>query len=141
MVQGLDQLSARFGRLAPAIRAELARTLEAQAEKIVKDMRNLAPFESGALRRSIGWTWGNAPAGSVSVGQVKGASYDQIAITIYAGTRDKSLGADDAFYARFQEFGTRKMAANPFFFPAYRANRTAVRAAISRGVKKAARSV
>jgi HK97 gp10 family phage protein len=141
MVDGLDRLHARFGRLAPAIKAELVRTLEAQAEKIVKDMRNLVPVETGALRRSINWTWGDAPAGSVSVGQVKGAAYDRIAITIYAGTRDKSLGAGDAFYARFQEFGTRKMAANPFFFPAYRANRTAVRSAITRAVRKAAKTV
>jgi HK97 gp10 family phage protein len=141
MVQGLDRLHARLGRLAPAIHAELVRVLEAHATKIVRDMRALVPVETGALRRSINWTWGDAPAGSVSVGTVRGKAYDRIAITIYAGTRNKSLGSADAFYARFQEFGTRKMAANPFFFPAYRANRTAARSAITRAVRKAARTV
>jgi HK97 gp10 family phage protein len=62
-----------------------------------------------------------------------------MAITIYAGTRDKSLGSADAFYARFQEFGTVKMTANPFFYPAWRANRKRVKGAITRAVKRAVR--
>lgn len=121
------------------IRDEVARELEAQAVKVVRDMKRLVPVDSGALRDSIGWTWGDAPKGAVSVGQVRGRQYARMAITIYAGTRDKSLGTADAFYARFQEFGTVKMPANPFFYPAWRANKTRVKAALTRAVKRAVR--
>jgi HK97 gp10 family phage protein len=41
------------------------------------------------------------------------------------------------FYARFLEFGTRNMQAQPFFFTTYRANRRAFRARTGRLLKKA----
>lgn len=141
MVTGLDRLHARFARVPPTLQVEIAKALEFQAEKIVKDMRRLVPVKSGALRRSIGWTWGDAPAGSVSVGTLRGREYDRIGITIYAGTRNKALGSEDAFYARFQEFGTVKMGANPFFYPAYRAARKDIRPAINRAIKMSLKAV
>ncbi len=116
--------------------------LEENAVEIVALMRKLVPVESGALRDSIGWTWGDAPAGSITIGTVKGGkadgrAYGSLVITIYAGTRNKSLGERDAFYAGFQEFGTKNMPANPFFYPAYRAKRGSARARVTRAVKKA----
>ena len=47
------------------------------------------------------------------------------------------IKAGVGFYARFQEFGTRNMQANPFFFTTYRANRRAFRARTGRLLKKA----
>ena len=139
MVEGTERLRARFKAVPQKIIDEVARVLEVEAAKIVADMKRLVPVDTGALRDSIGWTWGDAPKGSISVGKVRGKSFDQVAITIYAGTRDKSLGNADAFYARFQEFGTVKMPANPFFYPAWRANKTRTRSAIKRAVSKAVR--
>jgi HK97 gp10 family phage protein len=139
MVQGIEGLRQRFDQVPQKVRAALARQLELEAAKVVADMKRLVPVDTGALRDSIGWTWGNAPAGTLSIGKVRGREYGKISITIYAGTRDKSLGDADAFYARFQEFGTVKMAASPFFYPAWRANKSRVKSALSRAVKKAAR--
>ncbi len=139
MVEGTERLHARFKAVPQKILDEVARVLETQAEKIVGDMRRLAPKRTLALVNSIGWTWGDAPKGSISIGKVRGKSFDQVVITIYAGTRDKSLGSADAFYARFQEFGTVKMPANPFFFPAWRANKRTAQAAMKRAVSKGVR--
>lgn len=138
-MKGEAALKAAMMAIPQKIRDEVAKELEAQASKIVADMKLLAPVDSGALRDSIGWTWGDAPKGSVSVGQVRGHRYARMAITIYAGTRDKSLGQADAFYARFQEFGTVKMPANPFFYPTWRASKTRVKGALTRAVKRAVR--
>jgi HK97 gp10 family phage protein len=136
-MQGEAALRARFEAIPRKIRDELAREMEAQAAKVVADMKRLVPVDTGALRDSIGWTWGNAPAGSVSIGTVKGRQFGKIAITIFAGTRDKSLGERDAFYAHFVEFGAVKRPAQPFFFPAWRANKTRVNAALKRAVNRA----
>jgi HK97 gp10 family phage protein len=137
-VEGLAQLKARWGRMPEIARDMVRREMEVIADGIVADMKRLAPKGlSLALVNSIGWTWGNAPRGSVSVGTVRGRQFSRMAITIYAGTRDKSLGSADAFYARFQEFGTVKMAANPFFYPSWRANKTRVKASLTRAVKRA----
>jgi HK97 gp10 family phage protein len=141
MVQGLENLNKTFREIPQKVLDEVAKQLEKEATKLVGEMKRLAPIESGALRDSIGWTWGDAPKGSITVGKVRGTEYGRTAITIYAGTRDKSLGSADAFYAVFQEFGTVKMAANPFFFPVWRSNKTRVRAnikaAVGRAIKKA----
>lgn len=120
-----------------AVRLEVVRQLEREAEKIVRLMRAFAPIDDGVLRDSIGWTWGDVPKGAITVGRIAGNEHDRIAITIYAG-------GGDAFYAWFQEFGTVNMQANPFFFPVWRAEkrraRNNIRAAVRRGLKKASKA-
>jgi len=73
-----------------------------------------------------------APAGSLTIGTVGGREFGTMRITIFAG-------GGDAFYARFQEFGTVDMTANPFFFPVWRAHRRRARTRISRAISKAIR--
>lgn len=131
MVKGLDRLHARFEAIPKAIRDEVAREMEKQAEALVRDMRTLAPKgRTHHLVESIGWTWGDAPKGSMTIGKVYGKDYGKVAIKIYAGG-----GA--AFYARFQEFGTDHMPAHPFFYPAFRANKRKIKSALSRAVTRA----
>lgn len=140
MVKGVEQLRARFRRIPERLQAEIERVMEAQAEKIVRDMKRIVPVDKGALRDSIGWTWGDVPTGAMTIGKVSPSKGEKImAIKIYAGTRDKKLGDKDAFYAAFQEFGTQNMAANPFFWPTWRRSRSRVKSAISRAVGKAIR--
>ncbi|MAQ82250.1 MAG: hypothetical protein CMH12_03345 [Maritimibacter sp.] len=131
MVEGVAGFKRRMRDIPEIVRVELTKQLEKEAEKVVKLMRAFAPV--GATRElieSIGWTWGDAPKGSITVGKVRGGiAQDEIAITIYAG-------GGRAFYARFQEFGTVNMAANPFFYPAWRAERSRVRSNIKRAVKR-----
>lgn len=131
------KLYATRQRVYAAVRVEM----EAVATKLVAEMKLLVPVDSGALRDSIGWTWGEAPKGSMAISQLKGRGRDGLYISIYAGTRDKKLGDQDAFYARWQEFGTKDMPANPFFYVVWRANRRRVRAGISRTVRKAVKAV
>lgn len=132
MVHGLDRLKARFDAIPARVREAARLELEKSAQEIVDTMKRFAPAESGALRESIGWTWGDAPSGSMTIGTVRGSEYGTMRITIYAGGKD-------AFYARFQEFGTKNMAANPFFFPAWRAKKKKVRSRLSRAISKAIR--
>jgi HK97 gp10 family phage protein len=96
---------------------------------------------AGALRDSIGWTWGKAPKGATVVATAKANLGGDLTITIYAGSRDKGLGADDAFYARWVEFGTQKMPAQPYFYVSYRANKKKVKSRVRRAITKAAKQV
>lgn len=134
-MEGADALQRKMQSIPKKLLDAVTVTLEKQAQEIVDMMKRLAPKgESLALVNSIGWTWGEAPAGTMTIGTVKTkrgpVDYGSLRITIYAGGKA-------AFYARFQEFGTRKMPANPFFFPSYRAKAKSAKAALTRSMRKA----
>lgn len=158
MVQGLAELERRFRQIPDEVRAEVAQRMERLADRIVAEMRARAPKRTGALARSINWTWGSAPKGAMTLGSVGGggrrpdARYGAMRITIYAGGTPETLrkqrrssgtrasdkkrsGTFDANNALYQEFGTSRMAANPFFFPVWRARRRDVSGAVRAGVK------
>ncbi|MBR9764810.1 MAG: hypothetical protein GYB53_15095 [Rhodobacteraceae bacterium] len=157
MVKGRERFRRKMLHDIPdAIRAEVIKQLEKEAAKVVEAMRRLVPVRTGALFRSIGWTWGAAPAGAVVLGRVAQHEFSRIAITIYAGgteatarqqsrasgtrARDqKRPGTFDTDNARFQEFGTINMPANPFFFPAWRSERNRVNANLRRAIKRGVR--
>lgn len=133
MVQGAARFTKRLTKDIPAlVQAATRDAMEKGAEDVVAMMKRLAPVESGALRDSISWTWGKAPAGSIIIGTVGGREYKTMRITIYAG----GLADEDVYYARFLEFGTQKMPAHPFFFPAWRTKRKSVRSRITRAIRK-----
>lgn len=149
-ILGLAKLQKKLERL-PAIAKEQIRLKMAEAaDEIVTMMKSLAPVlkepdprrRAGALRDSIGWTWGQAPKGSMVIASMKGAGVGgDLTITIFAGSRDKGKGADDAFYARWVEFGTKNMPAQPYFYVSWRANRRRAGRKVRAAVRKAARSV
>lgn len=140
MVEGVEALRRRLVQQVPqSIAQRVTDAMERAAEQIVSDMKRVAPVLSepdpkrrpGALRDSIGWTWGAAPKGSFTIASASGGGeYQTLRITIYAGNAE-------AFYARFVEFGTRKMRARPFFFGVYRTNKKRIRANIQRALNKA----
>lgn len=134
-VEGLTAFQRKMALIPQAIINEVQKELEKQATELVAMMKRLAPKESGALANSIGWTWGNAPKGSVTLGSVAASEGSSLRITVYAGAAGKKADGG-TFYARFQEFGTKNMPANPFFFPAYRSKRRKIRGALSRAVKR-----
>lgn len=137
MVQGLKSLERKLTRRIPDRVKKLTReAMEKSANEIVAMMKRLVP--KGETRRgeeSIGWTWGEPPKGSMAI-MSSDPGPDGMRITIYAGG-----GA--AFYLRFHEFGTQKMAPQPFFFPSWRLNRkraaSRIKRAIKKGVKEGAR--
>ena len=138
MVQGLASLNRKMTVTIPAkVREAVAKALEQGATEIVNFAKALVPVDSGALRDSIGWTWGDAPKGSITIGKVARRKDGDMVITIYAGTRSKDLGNMDAFYARFVEFGTQNMTARPFFYPAYRTVKRRVKGRVTRNMRKA----
>lgn len=132
MVKGLDRLNRRWRAVPKNARINVRAAMEDLASDIVEEMWSRAPFRDGVLSGSIGWTWGDAPAGSMTIGKVGGKEYGAMRITIYAG-------GGEAFYARFHEFGTQDMPANPFFFPVWRARKRRVKGRISRAMSKSIR--
>ncbi|MEO7172026.1 HK97-gp10 family putative phage morphogenesis protein [Flavobacterium sp.] len=146
-IQGLQSLRRKLRRLPDLARQEIAKAMEKIAAEVVALAKSLVPVDDGDLLRSIGWTWGDAPKGSVSLGEVSGGrGAGNLRITIYAGD-------DKAFYARWVEFGTSShenggrfagsehpgTAAQPFFYPAWRALRKRARSSITRAITKSAK--
>ncbi len=141
-IKGLDRLNRKLAKLPAVAKQMIRQAMEAKANEIVAMMKNLVPVDDGTLRDSIGWTWGKAPKGSLTLASVQATGDSDMTLTIYAGNKE-------AFYARWVEFGTARhengglfagsihpgTTAQPFFFVSWRANkRRAVRA-----VRKASR--
>lgn len=138
MVLGLKSLNRKLTKTIPdRVRMRTRAALEKGADEIVAMAKALVPVDSGALRDSIGWTWGDAPEGSITLGNVRASKDGDEVITIYAGTRNKNLGDKDAFYVRFVEFGTQKMPPHPFFYPSYRTLKRRVKGRVTREMRKA----
>lgn len=151
---GLSSFQKRMRAIPQAVRDAVRPAMERSAEEICTIARGLCPVDDGVLKASIGWTWGAAPQGSISLGAVSDGS--ALSITVYAGN-------DAAFYARWVEFGTAAhalgkgsdlhgtggrrrrqhgtmhpgAAAQPFFFPAYRLGKKRAMNRIKRAIGKA----
>lgn len=142
-ILGLSKLQKKLNRIPQIAKDQIKTALEQSAEEITGMARRLVPVlkepdgrrKAGVLRDSIGWTWGKAPKGSITLGKVaKDSSADDLTITIYAGNTE-------AFYARWVEFGTQKMRAQPYFYPSYRANRKRAKSRVRRSITKAAKQI
>lgn len=160
MAQLNPRILAKLKRI-PDVAVNAARqAMEEGAQEIVDEMRRLVPIRSGDLRDSIGWTWGEVPPGTFMIDEIRsgknqGDQYATMRIRIYAGS-------EDAFYARFIEFGTQPHAlalnasvkrglrqdqggrhpggpAHPFFFPAWKAKKAEFRKRIRERVRTAIR--
>lgn len=133
-VRGLDRLKRKLRRLPDAAREEIAKAMEKSANEIVALAKSLAPVDSGDLQMSINWNWGDAPRGSKVLGTVReeGRGKGNMVITIFAG-------GSDAYHARWVEFGNKNMAAQPFFYPAYRALRRRAKSRVTRAITKSAK--
>lgn len=129
-VEGYDRLVQRWSRIPQLVQENVRLAMEKLADEIVKEMKAAAPKKKGTLAASIGWTWGDAPAGSMVLGTFNGTAYGAMQLTIYAG-------GGDAHHARFQEFGTVHMPANPFFYPVWRKKKRGFRRRMANAVKAA----
>lgn len=142
MVQGLNKFNRRWKAIPRRMRDEVVATMEKTAWEIVDDMYDFAPQDRGDLAGSIGWTWGEAPKGSMVIGSVGSNEYAGLRITFYAGdetTLVPGKGGHLHQLAKLQEFGTAQMPANPFFYPTWRLwrrrIRSRMRAAMRRGTR------
>ena len=154
MVEGVAEFRRRMRSVAQKVREPLRAELEKIAADIVRQMRSVVARQSGALAASIDYTFDKPPKGSIRIATVGGGK-DSLIVTIYAGGK---TAAGDAFYARFVEFGTKPhtipvpgsdgpgvrhpgAAAQPFFFPVFRANKKNVRARIRIVLRRAIKGV
>lgn len=136
---GLAKLEKKIRRLPEAATAMIKVEMEAAADEIVALAKSLA--QSKRVQDSVGWTWGAPPQGAITLGKVAASSLGKgLTLTIYAGN-------SEAFWARWEEFGTAPRGNHPgtkaraFFFPAYRAGRKSAKRRVRAGVRRAARQV
>lgn len=139
---GLSKLQAKLRRLPESVRKNMRNEMAIQAEHITDMMRRIVPVSvdgshgnpPGTLRDSIDWTFGRAPKGSSVIAQVKSKIADDLVITIFAGS-------SEAFYARWQEFGTVNAPAQPYFYVSWRASRRGAKRALRKALTISAREV
>jgi HK97 gp10 family phage protein len=155
MVKGIAEMNRKFAAIPKRVENAAKQAMEKGAEELVAMMKRLVPVDTGQLRDSIGWTWGNAPNGATVFTESEPDSRG-LKITVYATD----------YIARWVEFGTKphniatgggtvlgkKAAAagggdmhpgsraQPFFFPAYRSLRKRIQSRIRREMKKAIKS-
>lgn len=143
----LKELQRKLDRLPVKVKQRIREAMEQAANDIVALAKSLVPADTGALRESIGWTYGQAPKGAITLGKVESVG-GELTITIYAGN-------SEAFYARWVEFGTAAhkaggkfagatipaIPASPYFYVSFRANRRRAKGRISRAITKAAKEV
>ena len=146
-IDGVTKLQRKLKMLPLVAKQHIRSAMEKQAEIIVGMMKGLAPVDDGTLRDSIGWTWGKAPKGAMTVATVTSKGGD-LTLTIYAGNAE-------AFYARWIEFGTNRheqggmfegsehpgTQKQPFFFVSWRANAKRTKRAINKAVRDSAKKV
>lgn len=125
-----ERLVRKIAALPGATRSEIMAALVRSADEITALQRRFVPVDDGTLLSTIRNT----------------ASEADLRVTLTAGgaetTTQVRKGASVAYdYALGVEFGTAKMAAQPFFFPAYRLGKKRAKARVRRAVNKAARKV
>lgn len=123
----------RLRRRLKAIPVEVRKALREQnklnAEELVQTIKGFAPREDGALQGSIK---NQNTSTSTRISQ-------EVRAGGAATTRPVRKGQSATYdYANAQEYGTGKMPANPFFWPAWRLKRRRFKARMSRAAKKAA---
>lgn len=131
-IQGKERFLRRLDRMPAVMRDEVRKALDVSAQEATDLMRRFAPVRTGRLKSSIGHRFGRAPKGTLSSAVREAKADHDLLVTMYAG-------GGEAYYAAFQEFGTREMAAQPFFFPAYRLARKRAKARLSRALRKGAK--
>lgn len=148
-MKGRRELLARLEKIQGAPRKAARDALEKGAQQIVATAKNFVPAKTGALRDSIGYTFGAYRPENPNVRGVSassGGADPDLSVTVHAGNAK-------AYYASFVEFGTSPhdaggifkgalhpgTAAQPFFFPAYRINARSVKARVTRAMRKAIR--
>jgi len=146
----------RFRRLTKELQQECLQAahdeMQAQAGRLVGVMKSVCPVgedepQPGLLRSSIGFTWGSPPK-TRATGAFRPKGKNNLGVNVYAGN-------DEAFYARWVEFGTapHSVAAGsdssrnkgqgsgimhpgakpkPFFWPSYRLMKKTIRSSVKR---------
>jgi len=144
---GLGRLNKKLQKLPQQAERRIREAMEVGANEIVALMKSLVAVDSGDLRDSIGWTWGERPKYSQALARVN-SSDGKLSLTIYAGN-------NKVRYAHLVEFATKAHVnggqfagtmhpgtqAQPFFFVSWRALRRRTKSRITRAITKSAKEV
>lgn len=129
---GIGRLRKRLANIPKNVKEAVHPNLVKQGEMIADTMRRFVPVATGDLRDSIAVT---PPDSSTPAYSTPGGSFvvPETSVAVTAGGKD-------ARHAHLIEYGTVKMNAQPFFWPAVRLTRKKaqrnLKSAISRAVKK-----
>lgn len=152
-IEGIEEMKKHIETVVrPGVEKAAMASMEKGAAEVVETMKRLVPRGTAPLKdrtmrvwQSIAWTWGAAPEGAMVLGKsAKVGGAGRKFITIYAGGPGTMVGKRKQFnLARLVEFGTlnaageEAMAAQPYFFPAWRIGKRGVRARIARDMRTA----
>jgi HK97 gp10 family phage protein len=166
-IEGLDRLARKLRRIPDEVRRELKEAIRQGAEDMTRLAKRLAPVDDGDLQMSITYRWGNeekikyaslqfgaagrgkgdaeltaiVSAGNTKVRYAHLVEFGAKPHTIKPKSSQGSLAINGNWLAPGQSVQHPGQAAQPFFFPAYRATRKSAKARISRAVTKAAKKV
>lgn len=114
---GLNEIARELELLSKAeTRQVLRRSVRAGADLIRQEVVDAAPERTGKLKRNIVVLFGKgAPGDAVAGVHIRGTNPD----TGNSDNKTKASSPNNAFYWRYVEEGTSKMAAHPFVRPAY----------------------
>lgn len=153
MVKGVAALGRRKNRIIAAAADAARKSLEKEAGRMVAAMNTLKPLPNIV----IDWTWGAAPGGAVTLGEVKQSkNATTLVITIYATAFTDEYPLSSGGFpaiARWFEFGTSQrtqkktgrqtgaLPASPFFWPAYRSEREGLKRRQAYAIRSAMKRV
>jgi HK97 gp10 family phage protein len=135
----IDRLNKRLEAIPKGVKAAVQPSLQKSGKELVDEMQHLAPVSAdgshghppGTLRDSIVMT----PAGEATPAHSQpGGSHvvPENAVAITAGNTA-------CRYAHFPEYGTTKMAAEPYFWPSYRLLKKRIQSRTKRAISKVVR--
>ncbi|ATG47597.1 hypothetical protein CEW89_08420 [Celeribacter ethanolicus] len=145
-----SKLKRKFAQLPNVIEDALTKQIEKEATRLVGSMMAIAPDVQGL---KIDWTWGKAPRGSITIGTYGRNEVAEIKVTIYATVISSEYPGGFPAVARWHEFGTApryqkktgrytgRIAAQPFFYPSFRANKSKIKANLRAALRRAVRKM
>jgi HK97 gp10 family phage protein len=144
-IRNLDRLKRRIRQMPVATKAEIRAALDDGSSEMVDLAKTFVPKKRGALRDSIGKTWGEYKPENANVrGVSSGGAGHELSVVIHAGDAN-------SYYASWVEFGTAPhknggkfkgtqnpgAKASPYFFPAYRLLKKRMKSKLSRAMRRA----
>jgi HK97 gp10 family phage protein len=125
-VNGARELELYLRQLPDSVRAEIGVAVEDTAAAVVVGARSRAP---------VGGPYYGKKAETRKPGSLRYA----IRYVLHSDKISATVRVPGIFYARFIEYGTRKMLARPFLFPAAEQERPKLRTRVADALRKAVR--
>lgn len=126
----------KLGQMPQAVRQELRTAMARQADRVVAMMQSFAPEH---LKDKVAWSWGDAPSGRARISVIGSGTGDKdLRITVHVshftahwfehGTAERRQKSTGRYVGRIEP--------QPFFWTSWRFRERAIKAAMSRAMKK-----